>query len=572
MIEKIQEFSETYKEEVQERYNGQLKSSILIEKEIPNELETLIRDKKIKGSVGQGNHTYYPWIGIFDERVSTGATNGFYIVILFSDNFDYLYLTLNQGSTIQDSAIIESNTTFVYDCIPILKGFKKGKLPKNSLVRERPYQSNNKGKKYEETNMFYKEYKISEMDEQTFIADLKTLLRAYDKCCKEYVEKSNQNQPPEISPQDISINTFISDLQQANLSFPKDTVSRFTVSLITKPFLILTGLSGSGKTKLAQAFVKWICEDRTQYCLVPVGADWTNREPLLGYPNALEPGKYCKPDNRILDILLEARKEGNEDKPFFIILDEMNLSHVERYFADFLSAMESGEAIPLHNDDVDDVPQTIKVSDNVYVIGTVNVDETTYMFSPKVLDRANVIEFRVNESDITQFINNHLKPELSLLEGEGSSMAADYVSLSTTQIVNDSDKIFLNNLVLAFFRVLRKEGGEFGYRTLFEIYRFFSVWKAILEDESDEMIVDFAVLQKLLPKLHGSRKKLIPILDALGMVCLKNRNGKDELLALEETPERIFDSNEVLLKHSLEKILRMKKRVKQEGFTSFTEA
>ena len=74
----------------------------------------------------------------------------------------------------------------------------------------------------------------------------------------------------------------------------------------------------------------------------------------------------------------------------------MNLSHVERYFADFLSALESGEKIPLHKNIVSEIEQEMKLPNNLMVVGTVNVDETTYMFSPKVLDRANVIEFPNN--------------------------------------------------------------------------------------------------------------------------------------------------------------------------------
>jgi 5-methylcytosine-specific restriction enzyme B len=87
--------------------------------------------------------------------------------------------------------------------------------------------------------------------------------------------------------------------------------------------------------------VQWISKDEKQYCIVPVGADWTNREPLLGYPNALNPEEYVKPDNGVLDLIMNAK--DNPNLPYFLILDEMNLSHVERYFADFLSVMESKE-------------------------------------------------------------------------------------------------------------------------------------------------------------------------------------------------------------------------------------
>lgn len=126
--------------------------------------------------------------------------------------------------------------------------------------------------------------------------------------------------------------------------------------------------------------------------MVPVGADWTNREPLLGYPNALSEGEYVMPENGALELLIQAGKEENRNKPYFLILDEMNLSHVERYFADFLSVMESQEAIPLHPDTEIwkkcRVPAKISLPSNLFIIGTVNIDETTYMFSPKVLDRA----------------------------------------------------------------------------------------------------------------------------------------------------------------------------------------
>ena len=139
----------------------------------------------------------------------------------------------------------------------------------------------------------------------------------------------------------FNVGDFISSLLIANLSFPKTLPYRFISALQTKPFVILTGLSGSGKTKLAEAFSLWISESDSQYCMIAVGADWTNREPLLGYPNALEEGKYIKPDSGALDVILRAI--DNPAKPYFLILDEMNMSHVERYFADFLSAMESAD-------------------------------------------------------------------------------------------------------------------------------------------------------------------------------------------------------------------------------------
>ncbi len=127
-------------------------------------------------------------------------------------------------------------------------------------------------------------------------------------------------------------------------------------------------------------------------CIVPVRPDWTDHRGLLGYQNALD-GEYVA--TRALRFLLEARDEelaarhaGRAPRPFFLVLDEMNLAHVEHYFADFLSAMESGEELSLHDGADDDVPARLPIPGNLFVVGTVNMDETTYQFSPKVLDRA----------------------------------------------------------------------------------------------------------------------------------------------------------------------------------------
>ena len=89
-----------------------------------------------------------------------------------------------------------------------------------------------------------------------------------------------------------------------------------------------------------------------------------------------------------------------------MILDEMNLSYVERYFADFLSSLESHSPILLWDKESDGVPKSISLPRNLFIVGTINVDETTYMFSPKVLDRANVIEFKINEAEMESYCNS----------------------------------------------------------------------------------------------------------------------------------------------------------------------
>jgi hypothetical protein len=363
----------------------------------------------------------------------------------------------------------------------------------------------------------------------------------------------------------------------ANLKFSDDLTERFLSSLLAKPFIILPGLTGYGKTKLAQAFSMYFSESKSQYAILPVGADWTNREPLLGYPNSLDVKHYVKPDSGALEILIRAHldyEKNNKDltkcKPFFLILDEMNLSHVERYFADFLSTMESGDAIKLYSGDkrysdfdiqnnpieASLIPKEILLPKNLFIIGTVNIDETTYMFSPKVLDRANTIEFRISEAEMQSYFTNHSKLDMNqLLEdvdanrGQGASVAPQLMGLAAREgiIINKKDyqETFIN-----FFTELQKAGAEFGYRTANEMTELIAYLTHF--DVEINGAYDIAIMQKLLPKLNGSRSKLSKVIPPLLKLC----------------------ENEGKVKYPLshEKLTRMKKNADENGFASFAEA
>ena len=134
-------------------------------------------------------------------------------------------------------------------------------------------------------------------------------------------------------------------------------------------------------------------------------SDWRDGKAPIGYHNPLS-GEYVRTD--FLDFVISAADDytaGNRNA-FFVILDEMNLAHVEYYFADVLSVIESCrhpddhelagwtvEGIPLAVGEEDaDLPETLHLPPNLYIVGTVNMDETTRPFSPKVLDRAFTIE------------------------------------------------------------------------------------------------------------------------------------------------------------------------------------
>jgi hypothetical protein len=366
-------------------------------------------------------------------------------------------------------------------------------------------------------------------------------------------------------------------LSAAGLRFDSSLQRRFVAGLLTKRFLILTGLSGSGKTKLALAFAKWICADASQIAIIPVGADWTSREPLLGYPNALQPGHYCRPDNGALDLVLEAGKKGNVHKPYFLILDEMNLSHVERYFADFLSAMESGEKIPLRADKPDwsdDTPVSTALPPNLFIIGTVNIDETTYMFSPKVLDRANTIEFKVSPEAMSAFLLQPAALQFDKLVSAGKGYAAGFVQVAMEKAAPPRDTVAIKQMLMEFFNELSPVGTEFGFRTAAEILRFAGIMERFsaegLPGIDADIILDAAILQKLLPKIHGSRLKVEPTLKAIAGLCMKDKTKLADVVTASWEKKKGKDD---LIRFPLtfDKIANMGRRLVLNGFTSYAE-
>jgi hypothetical protein len=481
-----------------------------------------------------------------------------------------------------------------------------------------------------------------------------------------------------------------------------DLLLRYSAALGAKRFLILTGLAGSGKTKVAQAFARWITpqampvdpfkpgytlkgakgeytvvaadagivefapengklvplprmiieewadyiesnavpetmsgrvlRDRIEaqskvtsylhrqeshykpaafalvaarksnqtakcYEVVPVGADWTGNENVLGYPNGLEKSGYVtKP---ALELILHA--SDHPDTPHFLILDEMNLSHVERYFADILSIIESEEGLELYAGDMSKpetwrqtsaakpVPPKLKqLPENLFIIGTVNVDETTYMFSPKVLDRANVIEFRMDAAELEGFLGNAAKPDLSKLDGKGASFGTAFVDAAKNPVVVPADvKAAYDAEMLLLFKTLQAHGAEFGYRTAYETARFIHFYKLLGNYPDGDAAwfpcaFDCVIFQKLLPKLHGSRAKLGPVLKKLWFLCVNDAAGRgsDALKSAEEAARSIDKKAEpsavvpagAPYPLSAEKIGRMWRLLIENGFASFAEA
>ena len=258
---------------------------------------------------------------------------------------------------------------------------------------------------------------------------------------------------------------------------------------------------------------------------------------ILGYYNVITESYQSTPT---FDLIKQAQK--NKNNPFFLILDEMNMSHVERYFADFLSAIESGESIPLYSDENNvyelDIPK------NLLIVGTVNVDETTYMFSPKVLDRANVLEFEalsVNDYMNFNFDNDYsfkdmdyLLNPLNDIEIRNYSILDLMNEFNGVKTENNNNLwIVLSNELELFQNVLKKVGFDFGFRVINEILKFMLVaWRYEGSPnvwDNWERYFDAQIKQKMLPKLHGSEKAIGSTIEELFNLCLVERNNNEQV-------------------------------------------
>lgn len=337
---------------------------------------------------------------------------------------------------------------------------------------------------------------------------------------------------------------------------------RYITSLLTKPFVILTGNSGTGKTRIAKQFSQYLertIDGKRNWLIVPVGADWTDNTKMLGFYNPLEEKYVSTPT---LDFILQAIK--NPTVPYFLILDEMNLSHVERYFSDFLSAMESDEEILLYkvsgkkakDGEEITIPEKIRLPKNLFVTGTVNIDETTYMFSPKVLDRSNVVEFKPEKEAVLNLMTGSV--DVNNVSRAGNGVAEGFIDLASVirngvcnveQIKLEQVREFLDSI----YEELQESGFEFAYRTVKEIRQYYAAAYELQKGNFNlTRTMDEQIVQKILPKIYGDRKQIGELLDTLEEKC---KNG-------------IGDSSEEMTL-SLKKIEQMKKRLDKYQYASF---
>jgi len=383
----------------------------------------------------------------------------------------------------------------------------------------------------------------------------------------------------------LEVENFI---RSRGFNFDTAVLKRYYASLRAKPFVILAGNSGTGKSRLARLFAEAIgaSTENGRFQMIPVRPDWNDSSDLLGYFDLN--GDY-RPGQLIATLL---RANGRRDKPFFVCLDEMNLARVEHYFSDFLSIIESRRpengavaSDPVLKDEhirkmrrdslstdvvamveaMQRSPRSIGLPPNLYFVGTVNMDETTQPFSRKVLDRANTLEF--NDIDLEEGLaDDEPGTPVPSLDLDSEFLSSQFTCLNDVRGAHRDTAGSVASFLEKLNSSLSLAGFEVGYRIRDEAIAFtiYALGAGMNQKEAEENIV----LQKVLPRVQGSSPRIETALIAL----------MKQLAGSEEFPEKdAADFTDRLAKFRgradispvLRKIAGMLLIFREEGFTSF---
>ena len=528
------------------------------------------KNYSLKSHPGQGVWSSVPWIEISRRK-------DIYVTYLFKGDCSGVYLSLQQKADgISKSELIEK-TLKLKNSIKNILNYSEFTFDEIDLGEG----ISNKAERYKDSNIISKYYSKETLPSNDVIkSELSRLLDIYDKW-------------------------------QLNINFNDTSDSKvyrqMNIIRLLKPFLILAGISGTGKTR----FVRQQAEltGKNNYCLVSVRPDWHEPSDLLGYISHLgSKPKYITTD--VLRFIVQAWKhiadsgfdlktgkvteeQLNEIQPYWLCLDEMNLAPVEQYFADYLSVLETrqwnGEVYqcdPLlkpsvleniqPNDlglDEGDVlwehfkEAGVSIPFNLIVAGTVNMDETTHGFSRKVLDRA--LSFDFNEFYPNDF-NAYFSPNAQNKTFTYPIYSDASLSLNfASSFVKESCE-FLSEVN----SVLKNSPFELAYRALNELLLSVKCINPKNEIELQSVWDDF-LMMKVLPRIEGDSEKLDfdgekSLLTNLEAIMSEQLSaiweGKKRIDLFRETNEGDVIQIEC---RSKEKISWMQTKLEKFGFTHF---
>lgn len=321
--------------------------------------------------------------------------------------------------------------------------------------------------------------------------------------------------------------------------FEREDLVNFHVLVLTCPWTVLTGPSGLGKSSLPRLYAEALgCAQ--EFLLVPVRPDWLDDREVIGAFNALSRRYEPAPCGLVERLICAVEDEKSRRGGIYLIcLDEMNLARVEHYFAQFLSLIEQPferRHLQLFAAGVADAVdpyapyRSLRLGGNLRFIGTVNIDETTHFFSPKVIDRASIATFE--------------RPDLRL--GLGDSARREPQRIIPVHLddflswIRPPDREGAAvDLLVRIDEALRRSRLGLGFRRRDRILRYVASARGLL---GEDRALDLALLQNLLPALRPSAPRYRELLEELARLLPSGRFQRvaPVLAALREDPESDF--------------------------------
>ncbi|WP_317764452.1 McrB family protein [Leuconostoc mesenteroides] len=356
---------------------------------------------------------------------------------------------------------------------------------------------------------------------------------------------------------------------QKGLYYSEKDLVNFHVSMKTDGMVILSGLSGTGKSKLVTEYANALQlsssenASRSQVRFVPVRPFWADDSDLLGYADTVN-NVYRPGDSGLIDTLVDAQIHSED--LFIIVFDEMNLARVEHYFSQFLSVLEMSagtRVLKLYNQQLESrlynsekYPANISIGENVLFVGTVNTDESTYQFSDKVLDRSNVMTLEMIPFGSAELLDYstpiHVKREPVKTDDFKKMKKINPEAHLTT-----ADKNMLWDLHQAINQVDVNVG--IGWRIVKQIDQYLMNLPFDVPTLSRSNSLDMQIVQRILTKIRGSEDQ---IRELVGKTTPEGKHSNGKL-------EDILDSYDNLSKfdQSRKIIERKSRELNVYGFT-----
>ena len=357
---------------------------------------------------------------------------------------------------------------------------------------------------------------------------------------------------------------FIEIARDEGLHYHEEDLYNFHTAMKTGGLVILAGMSGTGKSKLVQVYSKALKLSSKQTLFIPVRPFWQDDSDVIGYVDTLN-NVYRPGDCGLVNLLIEA--SNDTDNLYIVCFDEMNLARVEHYFSQFLSVLELEEGqrkLQLYNEEYSNrlhnyhlYPPSVPIKSNVMFVGTVNIDESTYHFSDKVLDRANVINLQLQPYEVLLTSKPEKKSTADLKERMSADIYASFRNKDKEIGLTREELKFLWNLHNAIQEANRNIG--IGWRIVKQIGRYM---KNLVPYSplTRQRAFDLQIAQRVMTKIRGSEEQLA------NLVGVYNKDTgeveKSQLLLLLDEASEISDFQTV------RKIIKEKaKELKLHGYT-----